>query len=161
MSFVLEVEQADERLLFDNVLEKELGGVIGGDAGGKHAADAAAVGRACRVPLGEDACRVDVATAAERVAAAVAHEVALALGLARVIEERCVELGVSLSAVSQSSACARRRSAPGDFRASFGEPLLLLELDAFPRRISEHAVEAALREHLRERQMPVEEPVLA
>lgn len=45
-----------------------------------------------------------------------------------------------------------------------GEELLLLQLDALPRRIAEHHVEpgryrAAAGEHLRELQGPVEEPV--
>ena len=45
--------------------------------------------------LGKDGVDVDVAPTAERVAAAVAHEVALALGLARVVEELLIERGVA------------------------------------------------------------------
>ncbi len=51
----------------------------------------------------------------------------------------------------------------GNLGASLGKELLLLELDAFPRRIPQHHVETAVsrdRKHLRELDVPVEEAVL-
>ena len=66
-------KRLDERLLLHHVLEEELGGVVGGDAGGQHAADAAAVVQQVAHALGEDGVDVDVAPAAERIAAAVAQ----------------------------------------------------------------------------------------
>ena len=47
-----------------------------------------------------------------------------------------------------------------DFGIALGKPLLLLDLHTLPRRIAEHAVEAALGEHLREREVPVKELVM-
>ena len=71
--------KADERLLLHHVLEEELGGVVGGDAGGQDAANAAPVVEQVAHALGEDGIDVDVAPPAERVAAAVAQEMAFAL----------------------------------------------------------------------------------
>ena len=158
---VLEVEQAHKRLLLHHVLEEELGGVVGGDAGGQDAADAAPVVQQAAHALGEDGIDVDVAPAAERVATAVAQEVAFALGLARVFEELPIEAGVAALERLDQPLAGGSVGRVGDLGAALGKPLLLLELHALPRRIAEHAVEAALGEHLREGQVPVEELVLA
>src|SRR6266850_8126049 len=85
--FILEAEQTDERLPLNHILEEELGGVVGGNAGGQHAANATPVVEQIAHALGKDGVDVDVAPTAERITTAVAHEVALALSLPRVIEE--------------------------------------------------------------------------
>src|SRR5690554_4452382 len=114
-------------------IEVGLGAIVGSDAGGHDDAGAAA---ACDQPerqLGEESIEVDVASAGERKAPALAYELARGLGGVAGVLELGVELllGGAL-AVGQGldhAAAGSGVAGLGDARGAHGEELLLLELD--------------------------------
>lgn len=87
---VLEVEERGETFMFDQRLEEELGGVIGGDARGDDDADAARLVDEIAVELGEERVCVYSPSSTQRVAATITCEVAYGVVLAPRIEERQV-----------------------------------------------------------------------
>ena len=158
---VLEVEQAGERSGLHHVLEEELGRVVGGDAGGQHASGAAPFVHDVPHRFGEDGVQVDVAPAAQGITAGVAHQMAPTLGFAQVVEEAPVEGEVIRLQRLDHPLARGGGGGVRDLRLALREPFLFLELDLLPRRVAEHAVEAAVLEHFREREIPMEEPIPA
>ena len=172
---VLEVVEAGNAASGGDGVEERLGGVVGGDAGGLTCRPSGKVGAgetALLAPatdqlgngLGKQGVEIDVADAGEREALAVVGEQAGAFRAALGHDEVAVEALVRRAGVGgieclDQPGAGRRIGGGGDLGTARAEELLFLQLDALPRRIGQHDIEAALREHLGEGQPPVEEVV--
>jgi hypothetical protein len=64
---VFEIEKAVKGFFVHHVLKEELGGVVGGDANGEHAAGKSGRAKLASICLSEDGIEVDVTTSAQRV----------------------------------------------------------------------------------------------
>ena len=158
---VLEIEEADQRSRLRDILEEELGCVVGRNSGGEHAARASALVEHAPHRLGEDRVGVDVASRAQREAAGAAHQVAPALGLAESFEVCLVKFGIVIFQRPDHPFAGGRVRGVRDLGTSLGKPLLLLELHPLPRGVPEYAVEAVVVEDFGEGEVPVEELVVA
>ena len=127
-ALVLEVEKARKRSRPHQVLEEAFGRVVGGDAGGEHAPRATPFVQEGPHGLREYGVEVDVAAAAEGIAAGTAYQMAPPLGLAQGVEERPVEFGVIVREGSDHALPCRRVGRVRNRRAPLREPLLFLEL---------------------------------
>ena len=158
---VLEVQQADQRPVIDDFLKEELGRIVGGDPGRKHAADAATLIDQISHRFSEHGIEIDVPSSAQRITTASAEQVPPSGRVSLCVEKATVEHRfVGLQRPDHPLARGGGRGAR-DLRPALCEPLLFHELDPLPRRVAEHAVEAAVLEDLREPEFPVKEPILA
>ena len=146
--------------LVDDVLEEVLRRVVGRDAGRDDARRLARRSDRVAHQLGEDRVGVDVAAPAERVAAARRGRGG-SRPPPRAWRPRTRRAGPRSS--SASALISRSRAAlfgaVGDLGRPGGEELLLLELDALPRRVAEHDIEPAALPDRGERDVPVQERV--
>ena len=176
---VFDVVQADQPPVLGDVAEVLLGAVVGSNAGGHDETGAATVGMDLQDGFGKQRVGVHVAHAGQRIAAAVdafhmgkhagclrcaagGNEFAVEAFFGLVFMHLVGQVGIQ---VARQHAFAEPLDALGAFGlvaglrhvvVAGGEEFFLLQLDAFPRRIAQHAVEAALREYLRKCQRPVE-----
>ena len=141
---VFEVKQPTNTPTRRNRLEETRRGLVGVDAGGREQADDAVGLDQAHRALDEERIEVDVAAAQQRVVPAGAHQLAEAVG-AQLGRVELVRKGVARVAQRFDPPAAggrgRRQRQLGRAR---GEPLDLLQLDAVPRRVADHRVEAAL-----------------
>ncbi len=77
----LEVKEADQLLLFNNLLEKKLSCVVGRDASRDDGAYSSAMANQALHPLGKCGVEVNVTATAEREETSISHDVAFTLGL--------------------------------------------------------------------------------
>jgi hypothetical protein len=110
----------------------------------------------------KDGIQVDIAPPGQRVVARFPHEEALQFRLLLLRAELTPEGGIGLGKALDEPLAGGRIGRAGDLGVSYGEELVLLELDALPGRVHDHGVEAPapLLEHVRELQFPVEKAFL-
>ena len=176
---VFDVVKADQPRALGDVGKKRLGAVVGGNAGGHDETGAARGRHQLREGFGKQGVGVHIAHAGEWVAAAVVArdmgEQAHGLGAAAGGDELGVEalfggaFLLGMFQLGEQVACQHALGQPLNALAAFGlvpglghvavaggEEFFFLQLDAFPRRVAQHAVKAPRREHLRKRQWPVQ-----
>ena len=157
---VLEVEQRAQPPAGADAA-KELGrALVGGDAaGGEQRHQPAGLHQRLRT-LDEQAVEVDVAAAQQRVVAGLGQHAGVGLGALGGLRVFGRQRGVLVLQRGDQGLAVGGARLGGDGGVALGKPLDLLQLDAVPRRVAQHHVEAAAPlqvEHVGKGGPPVEE----
>ncbi|GIW91782.1 MAG: hypothetical protein KatS3mg109_2214 [Pirellulaceae bacterium] len=139
---VFKVIERDEAAGLDEVAEEVLVGGVGGDAGGHHDAGASRRADEPGCQLGEDGVGIDVAPTGQGIAAAGAQELARGVCIVQGLLVLLPEGGVGFLQPGDEPFAGSGVGRAGDLGVTRGKEFFLLELDAFPRGIGEHHVEA-------------------
>ena len=154
---IFKVEQANERLSPPDVCEKVLSCIVSGNACGHYHAHPTGRRKQSSRRLGEHSVGVDITLACKWEAYFVVREVASSLRVIHGVIELIRQPWVAPAHFGDEPVtgsfvrCIRYRP------VACGEEFLLLELYAFPRRVTEHDIEATVVEYFWELDVPVEE----